>query len=317
MHAPTLAQWVGDVDGFAADHWQKRPGVFRPDSPRVPRSPFTLEDVDAALAGGLLRAPYFEMTHAGRPEFAPAAYGSARTVNHAAYDGYADGAKIGALLAQGATLLLRCVDQWHAPTGDVLAALADELGRRVEAFFFVTPAGNQGLPLHRDDADVLVVQVAGRKTWFVHEGPTRDGWRPDRVPEGENPAEILRVTLEPGDVLYVPRAFAHRAVGEAGLSAHLSLTVREVAIRDLYRGLQQVLIEGMDLPQRPLDEAALLGAAESMLSHFRDRLAELSPDRLLADARRAQRGHVPLPRSDLSLAALADTWSGGAGPPSS
>lgn len=59
-HATTLARWVGDPAAFAAGHWRRRPGIFTPDGPLA--SPFTLTDVDDALATGFLHEPYLEMT---------------------------------------------------------------------------------------------------------------------------------------------------------------------------------------------------------------------------------------------------------------
>lgn len=54
---------------------------------------------------------------------------------------------------------------WHPATGALTARPAEDLGRHVEAFFF-TPAGCQGLAVHRDDADVFVLQTAR-----LHPGP--------------------------------------------------------------------------------------------------------------------------------------------------
>jgi ribosomal protein L16 Arg81 hydroxylase len=75
-------------------------------------------------------------------------------------------------------LLLRYVDQWHPATTELVARLSEEIDRRVEAFLFVTPADNQGLAVHRDNADVFVLQVAGSKTWYVHDGPAMTDWTP-------------------------------------------------------------------------------------------------------------------------------------------
>lgn len=306
MHAPTLARWIGDPDTFFTSYWRRRPAIFRPAGGG--RSPFGLEDVDAALASGFLREPYIEMANAEQPLEADS-YTSTRTVNRSVHRGFADEAKIRALLDDGATLLLRCLDQWHRPTGAVLAGLAEELQRPVEAYFFVTPAGHQGLPLHRDDADVLVIQVAGRKEWHVHEGPADGRWGPGSVGGERPPAQVLRTTLGPGDVLYLPRGFAHQATGDEGLSAHLSLTIREIALLDLCRSLQSLSLEGLSLAPRPVDDKAIVSSAAEVLDHVRERLAGLDPDELVRRARQARLAAAPAPRPALSLTELAATQS--------
>lgn len=208
-----LTRWVGDVDAFRTDHWRSGPAVFRPGA-AGPSEPLTLDEIDAALAGGLLRTPHVELARAGDPVHS-ATYTRPRTVSGVTGPGYADPDRIRSLLAEGATLVLRNVEHWHPRTRALTTRLQDELGRRVEAFHFVTPPGAQGLDLHRDDADVLLLQVTGSKRWTVHGGPTGDAdWAPGAVADA-GPA-LLETTLRAGEVLYIPRAFAHRAVGGEG-----------------------------------------------------------------------------------------------------
>ncbi|MCF3106291.1 cupin [Streptomyces roseoverticillatus] len=308
MESPTLAGWVGDVTAFTGRQWQREPAVF---TPETLASPLGLDELDAAFDGGLLRTPYLEMVRSDKVTVPPAAYTTSRVVNGVTHDGFADRAKVVAQLRSGATLLLRCVDQWHRPTGELVARLSEELGRRVEAFFFVTPAGGQGLAVHRDDADVFVLQAAGRKTWYVHDAPALPDWSLGELPDDERSPLLLQSVLEPGSVLYVPRGFAHRAVGAAGLSAHLSLTIRDVSLQDLRTALEQLLSEGLDLPARPLGEAAIADACATLLGHARAKLDTIAPEDLRTAARAAQaRQPVATPQPE-TLAETARNWENG------
>ncbi len=304
-HAPTLSQWVGDPTAFGAAYWRRRPGVFTPDAPLA--TPFTLKDVDDALATGFLHEPYVEMTRA-EGSLPADAYLSARTVHNSTSAGFADEKKIRALIEQGATLLMRRIDQWHGPTRDTLASLSAELQRPVEAFCFVTPPGTQGVPLHRDDADVLVLQLNGSKDWRVHEGPADGDWQLGKV-EGQPPAEVLVTTVHAGDVLYIPRGFPHQAVGSGGLSAHLSLTIREIHMGDLFRSLQKLSAKGMNIAARPLDDEAVLAAATTMIDHVAKALADLTPQDLVDHARRTRLAALPAPRTPISLSDLAAAYT--------
>ncbi|MEV4613550.1 cupin domain-containing protein [Kitasatospora sp. NPDC049258] len=299
MALEELHRWVGDGDEFTARHWRQAPAVLRPEP--APVSPMTLADVDAALAGGLLRTPHVEMARAEQP-IPVEAYTAVRTVNGLTTPGFADPGKIRALLDQGATLLLRNTEQWHRATAELVGRIARDTERQVEAFVFVTPPGAQGLPLHRDDADVLLLQIAGSKRWSVHGGPDGGGWAPG--PAAQSGPALLETTLRQGQVLYIPRGFAHAAVGDEGLSCHLSLTIREVGSQQLYRTLQHLLLDGLTLPARPLTEADLLDNSARLLAHFATRLDAIDPRHLLTAARRHQ--HRPAdPTTAPGLVALA------------
>ncbi|MFJ9446018.1 JmjC domain-containing protein [Kitasatospora sp. NPDC101235] len=319
MESPTLADWVGDVRSFTGRQWQREPALF---TPEALAPPFDLDELDAAFDSGLLRTPYLEMVRSDKVTIPPESFTTSRVVNGTTHHGFADRAKVLALLRRGATLLLRCVDQWHRPTGEVVARLSEELDRRVEAFFFVTPAGGQGLAVHRDDADVFVLQAAGRKTWYVHDAPAAADWRLGELPDDERSPLRLHGVLEPGGVLYVPRGFAHRAVGAGGLSAHLSLTVRDLSVQDLRGALERQLTEDLGLPARPLGEAAINDACAALLDHARARLEALRPEDLLHAARAARVGPPIAPAPPQTLAEAARSWESGApaagpsGPPS-
>ncbi|MFJ5921000.1 JmjC domain-containing protein [Kitasatospora sp. NPDC092948] len=300
MTGDELPRWVGDPAAFRREHWRRRPAVLHPAHP--PAAPMTLADVDAALDSGLLRTPYLELARAGAtvPE---TAYTTSRTVAGEPVHGIADPAALLAQLTRGATLVLRNTEHWHRPTRALTERLQAELGRQVEAFYFVTPPGAQGLDVHRDDADVLLLQIAGRKRWRVHGGPPDGSWSPGEVAE-PGPV-LLEDTLRENEVLYIPRGFAHAAVGDQGLSAHLSLTVREVGSQQLYRALQGILLGEQRLPARPTDDAALLASGEAMIERFRHGLATVTAAALLDTARAAQRA-APAPAATGHLTALAE-----------
>ncbi|WP_405773752.1 JmjC domain-containing protein [Streptomyces sp. NBC_00859] len=308
MTESLLAPWVGDVRDFFAAHWRRHPAVFTPDP--APAPPLTLEDVDTALATGFLRTPYAEMWADGKM-LSGRHYTTSRTVARDKPDGFVDTGKIGTLLDEGATLLLRSLDQWHAPTREFITALAQEMGRPIESFCFITPAGSPGLPLHRDDADVLVLQIAGSKRWAVHEGPAGADWHAGRITADEpQPAQIADHVLSPGHVLYVPRGFAHRATGQEGLSVHLSLTVREVATADLSAALGEGIGEGVTRQRLPLSDQDVEDTAAALLDAARHRLDALTPKDLVELARRARIDRMPTAAEPLSLTAL-----GGSAPP--
>ncbi|WP_327070963.1 cupin domain-containing protein [Kitasatospora sp. NBC_01250] len=300
-----LTELVGDTEAFAKVLGERRPRVFRTAGwpAGLPRP----SELDAVLRGGLLRVPYVEMVRAGEV-VPPAEFCTARLVAGRREEGFADPDRIAALLAEGATLLLPQLDQWYAPVRALAADIAVELGRRTEAFCFATGAGRRGLDVHRDDADVLVVQLAGEKEWTVYEAPADGRWRPGPAPE---PGAVAHNSvLRPGEVLYVPRGAPHAATGHQGLAVHLSFTIREAGTGQLRSAVGGWLARGgwaEGLPERPATPEELLATAAEVLRLGRARLAELTPEQLLRLARGplpaaggdgAAPGHGPLAAGD-------------------
>jgi ribosomal protein L16 Arg81 hydroxylase len=292
-----LSDWVGDVPEFFANHWRSAPAVFRPGD-RL-SSLISLPDVDSAIDSGLLRTPYLEMVRKSTP-IVEGDYTTARPVNGVVAEGFAEAGGIRRLLDDGVTLLLRNVEHWHAATRELTALLEQDLELRVETFLFVTPPGEQGLPVHRDDADVLLLQINGSKHWKVYAGPGDANWSPGRA--GNVGPALLDETVHEGEVLYIPRGFAHEAISEQSLSVHLSFTIREVSVSELYAALQRLLLDGLPLSRRPLTEDDLLDDAQGLLDRFRVGLSKITAPEVLADARRAKL--ETLERSVSSLAGL-------------
>ncbi|MCX5195368.1 cupin domain-containing protein [Streptomyces sp. NBC_00249] len=218
----TLRSLVGDPELFLAAAWRREARVLRPSAP--PAQLVTLADLDTALTGGLLRRPYLELVRGGQ-NLELGDFTSARRVGAHDFPGYADPDKVLKRVSSGATLLMRNIDHWHPGAAALSGRLSAELGFPVEAFLFVTPPGEQGLGTHRDDADVFVVQLNGSKRWQVHGVPATGEW--DAGYTSHPGPVVLETTVEPGQVLYIPRGAPHSAVGRSGgLSVHLSLTVR-------------------------------------------------------------------------------------------
>ncbi|MFJ4652050.1 JmjC domain-containing protein [Nocardia sp. NPDC088792] len=282
-----LEQCVGDAESFLSTHWRQGPVVLRPPAPPVDL--LSLPDVYGLIDDGLLSGPYLRLfTAEGRvpaERFCPP-----RLVSGEPVAGYANPDAVYELLhTGGATLLLRYIDQWHYGVRDFAAGLGERMGRRVEAFFFLS--SRRPTAPHRDDADVLAVQVSGAKRWLIYPGPADGDWATGPLPADPG-APILETVLRRGEVLYVPRGFAHAAVTESDTpSAHLTLTIREAETEHLTTATRGMLATGLQLPARPLTEATLTATAAALIAHFRARLDAIAPEAVVAAARAIAQPH--------------------------
>ena len=135
--------------------------------------------------------------------------------------------------------------------------LSEELSHRISANLYVSPPDSRGLDRHQDGHDVLILQIEGRKRWKVwtndapppldtlpplpFEGAKRTRRDYRGTPFGGRSVKDAEIAgkrewsfdLAPGDMIYVPRGFAHDVWTEESHSAHLTFGFHLVSWIDL------------------------------------------------------------------------------------
>jgi 50S ribosomal protein L16 3-hydroxylase len=116
------------------------------------------------------------------------------------------------LPARGWSLLLQGADR-HLPAARALMDKFDFIpyARQDDVMLSLSPAGG-GVGAHFDSYDVFLVQARGRRRW-------RFGRQRDLTLVPNAPLRVLKsfrpereITVEPGDVLYLPPRYAHEGV---------------------------------------------------------------------------------------------------------
>jgi hypothetical protein len=129
-------------------------------------------------------------------------------------------------LRSGATLAFNGVDELHEP-----------LTRLAEAFESVFEAGTHmnvyagwrslaGLGVHRDDQDVFILQLEGRKHWQLHGFDFAGADAPPGTGSGMSPSAGFDEVLESGDLLYIPMGCYHVAAPMNEPTLHLTISVK-------------------------------------------------------------------------------------------
>lgn len=116
---------------------------------------------------------------------------------------------------KGCTIRLLCPHKYSDVIQSLLSTLEVEFQCMVGANAYLTPArSSQGFAPHYDDIDAFCLQLEGSKRWKVYE-PTMKLPRTsseDFTPEDlESMKLVLDVTLNEGDLLYMPRGWIHQA----------------------------------------------------------------------------------------------------------
>jgi hypothetical protein len=120
--------------------------------------------------------------------------------------------RIGQLLDQGATLVLDDLAPLEATLEVACRALSWWSGELTRLNTYLTTREASGWGLHWDSHDVVVVQLAGAKSWEVR-GPSRIApMDRDTEPNTEPSTEIVWTgTLTAGQVMHIPRGWWHQA----------------------------------------------------------------------------------------------------------
>jgi lysine-specific demethylase/histidyl-hydroxylase NO66 len=264
-----LARCVGDTGRFVTEHWARAP-LYRPgaDAGRF-ADLFSLGDVDHILSSTMPRYPAFRLVKEGR-QLDRRSYTRAGRVGGQPVDDLADPRRIYELFDGGATIVLQSLHRFWPPLRRFGRDLELALTHPVQVNAYITPPASQGLGVHRDEHDVFVLQVYGRKRWDVHD------------PDGEPGDRLLVAELAPGDCLYLPRRVPHAARTAAAASVHLTVGVVPTTWADmLWRTVTAVVedtLSGEPLPAGfAADPGVLTAGVAEQLAEVRQRLDKLDP----------------------------------------
>lgn len=194
---------------------------------------------------------------------------------------------------EGASMIVNQADRCNHVLSELCKALAERHFMHVFGVAYLTPPGSQAVRLHNDDQDVFLLQVWGSKRWTIRNSPTHLPYTEEMLgKETPVPKELvgeptMEFTMEPHDVLYIPRGFLHEAATGVENSLHITVTV---PTSDYCWGVNLIKHFMNELSLNEDDHQSLLGT--SLSSKASGEVGE-------ADA------------LDKKLRALADSWAKG------
>jgi 50S ribosomal protein L16 3-hydroxylase len=182
------------------------------------------------------------------------------------------------------TLLVQGVDQWVPEVADILKSFDFLPAWRLDDIMVsYAPVGGT-VSQHYDFFDVFLIQGEGSRTWQIGD---ICGSHSEYLPD--TPVRILKdfesnmeVTLQPGDMLYIPAKYAHY-----GISVEDSLTYsvgfRAPSICDVVDGVGALALERLSEDDRFQDSAQSLQAERGEISkvainHVKEMLLKVMDD---------------------------------------
>lgn len=205
-----------------------------------------------------------------------------------------DRASIGNLLVDGHTMLVRHAERHDPRLRDWAEHFRRDFAAEVDVHVYVTPPGQHGFSWHYDAEDVFIIQTAGKKEYSLRKNTVHPWPLVETIPEDmQYPREVMplmRVLLAPGDWLYIPNGYWHKAeAGDGGEpSISLALGVLSPSAMDVFDHLRTELLSSLLWRGRlPVTGSAASQSAEQCLAQYRELARMLASDlqRTLTDDR--------------------------------
>lgn len=182
-----------------------------------------------------------------------------------------------ALIADGHTILVRHAECHDEQLGALAAHFEQDFQAPVDAHIYLTAPGQFGFSWHYDAEDVFIVQTAGRKEYSLRKNTVHPWPLVETIPEDmQYPREIMplmRVLLEPGDWLYIPNGYWHKAEAQSGGDASISLAlgVLSPSAIDLFDHLRgRLLASPIWRGRLPVTGGAAPRSDEACLAEYRE-----------------------------------------------
>ncbi len=230
MQTPDFSlQWIIDPvarDEFFEAYWEARPLVISRNVPGYFDPLLSLDEIDRVITTLNLSHPDLQLVSSAEDIRAP---------QYTYRSGMVDVAKLYQYFADGATIIL---PQLHTRVPSLAAfcrCLERELSSRFQTNIYMTPGNAQGFKPHYDTHDVFVLQIAGSKNWQIFETPVELPLKGQHFDSTVHPlGEVTQsFTLNPGDMLYIPRGLVHDATSSDEISLHITTGVMANSWTDL------------------------------------------------------------------------------------
>jgi lysine-specific demethylase/histidyl-hydroxylase NO66 len=276
------------AEEFLAAYWERRPLHVARGEPGRFDDLLSAHDVERQMSEPGLRAPGFRLVKAGA-KLDQRDYTVDLPWRPKPFTGSADNLAVLREFERGATVVLQGLHLTSTPLARYCRDLEAFLGHPVQANAYYTPASSQGLPVHHDTHDVLVLQVSGSKRWLVYDPVFELPLKHQRYREemGEPGPAVLDVVLGAGDTLYLPRGWLHEALTSAEDSLHLTVGVGVITWLDALREALAECEDDLELRRSvPVDGEGGPELAERLGARLdADRVQEIVRARLVGSRR--------------------------------
>lgn len=158
---------------------------------------------------------------------------------------------------KGAAVVLEGIDVLDSNINEFVARLDDSLPcvlANSEVFF--SQQNNEAYEGHCDADDVLVVHLAGKKTWQLFQPQQRRYTGIQKLNDQQLGPVMQEISMRPGDALYLRAGVPHRCITSAPYSMHMSFDLVDSTPRleDFNKEATKKYDSACELPYQPLSD---------------------------------------------------------------
>jgi ribosomal protein L16 Arg81 hydroxylase len=254
---------------FRERHWEQQPLIVHRNAPDYYDGFFTLEDFDDAV----MRSPDYVKISEAKVKMSTSYVTPTVSGLEAILAGLRD----------GGTLVMDHVELREKKLGLACRVLAQEVGHKFQANLYLTPPYGKGSIPHWDNHDVFILQVHGAKRWTIEKERRvlpRKGEKMGHAGRTFQGA-LSTITLDQGDLFYIPRGFVHAAECESNTSLHVTLGINPFFLEDLIYSALTAAIQSDDDLRRALPIRFMEGGREDLTKSIRDALLKCADEVVL------------------------------------
>ena len=214
---------------FYSKYFEQRPFLIKRDLPEYFSSYLNIKQVEEILTTRKLQKSDLRIVKQGLLKPTDEYLNSNDTVDtNKALDAFQN----------GSTLIFEHLDLQHKPIGQMLYRLEAETLLGLRSNVYLTPKNNSGFSTHWDSHDVFILQIEGEKVWNIYDAPielpnTDQTKHQRKTLEQVSPNKIQQITLQPGDIFYMPRGFVHEPATNTTASLHVTVGIRQHTVEHM------------------------------------------------------------------------------------
>jgi ribosomal protein L16 Arg81 hydroxylase len=189
--------------------------------------------------------------------------------------------------AEGYTIVVRHAERHHIGLSQLAHAFASAFCGPVDIQMFATPTGTAGFSWHYDAEDVFILQTSGEKNYSLRKNTVNPWPLEETLPQDmcyeREIMPLMRVTLRPGDLLYIPCGYWHKADAADSTETAISLAVGVMSptAMDVFDALRPRLLDSLLWRQRlPVTTFAARSSLDEMESAYATLFAQLGEELL-------------------------------------
>ncbi|AUC16929.1 hypothetical protein BTO06_18030 [Tenacibaculum sp. SZ-18] len=227
---------------FISDFWENKFLYNKRKNKEYFKDIFSIQDFDSILEYGQPKGSNLRVVKNQEPLI------SSKYENN---DGSLNLNQLYVCYADGYTIVVNEINKYCKPINNLVHNMRQELSHDVTANAYLTPVNQKALAPHYDTHDVFVLQISGKKHWNFYDDanyktPLLNSFQPI-FQEGQLSGK-KEVTIEAGDLMYIPRGLPHEAYTTDESSLHLTIGIYPTQHVDLLsKAVQSLAQNDIDL----------------------------------------------------------------------